>query len=231
MPPAGTTDEVDPVTATPSGSRPYVIVGAGGMAREALAWARDAWPHRAPLGFVAAPGTPEGTELLSLPVVGAFEDFGRALSDLAVVLGLGDPALRRRVAAEAGAGGAMLSTLVHPTAHVGVGSSVGEGAIVGPTVTITRDAHLGEGVIINYGASIGHDATIGAYAFVGPAAALGGDVALGEEVFVGLNATILPGITVARGATVGAGAVVTRDVAPGETVVGNPARPRRGVER
>jgi len=42
---------------------------------------------------------------------------------------------------------------------------------------------------------------------------------------IGSGATILGGVRIGSGATVGAGAVVTRDVAPGATVVGNPARP------
>ncbi len=42
---------------------------------------------------------------------------------------------------------------------------------------------------------------------------------------IGSGATILGGVRIGRGAIVGAGAVVTRDVAAGETVVGNPARP------
>lgn len=42
---------------------------------------------------------------------------------------------------------------------------------------------------------------------------------------VGSGATILGGVRIGAGATVGAGAVVTRDVEPGTTVVGNPARP------
>lgn len=42
---------------------------------------------------------------------------------------------------------------------------------------------------------------------------------------IGSNATILGGVTIGEGATVGAGAVVTKDVPPGVTVVGNPARP------
>jgi UDP-2-acetamido-3-amino-2,3-dideoxy-glucuronate N-acetyltransferase len=41
---------------------------------------------------------------------------------------------------------------------------------------------------------------------------------------IGSNATLLCGITVGENATVGAGSVVTRDVPPGATVVGNPAR-------
>jgi acetyltransferase-like isoleucine patch superfamily enzyme len=42
---------------------------------------------------------------------------------------------------------------------------------------------------------------------------------------IGSGAVILGGITIGAGATVGAGAVVTVDVAPGATVIGNPARP------
>ena len=41
---------------------------------------------------------------------------------------------------------------------------------------------------------------------------------------IGSNATILSGVEVGAGATVGAGAVVTKDVPPGATVAGNPAR-------
>ena len=41
---------------------------------------------------------------------------------------------------------------------------------------------------------------------------------------LGSGAVILGGVTVGAGALVGAGAVVTRDVEPGATVAGNPAR-------
>ena len=46
-----------------------------------------------------------------------------------------------------------------------------------------------------------------------------------EDASIGSGATILCGVRIGKGAMVGAGAVVTKDVAPGATVVGNPARP------
>lgn len=56
----------------------------------------------------------------------------------------------------------------------------------------------------------------------------GRPVAVGRNVWIGGGALILPGVTVGDDAIVGAGAVVTRDVAPGATVAGNPARPLPG---
>jgi acetyltransferase-like isoleucine patch superfamily enzyme len=43
---------------------------------------------------------------------------------------------------------------------------------------------------------------------------------------IGSGATLLCGITVGAGAIIGAGSMVTKDVPPGATVVGNPARVR-----
>ncbi|WP_313554848.1 sugar O-acetyltransferase [Agrobacterium cavarae] len=49
-------------------------------------------------------------------------------------------------------------------------------------------------------------------------------VVIGMDVWIGGGAIILPGVTIGDGAIVGAGSVVTKSVAPGDIVVGNPAR-------
>jgi serine O-acetyltransferase len=52
---------------------------------------------------------------------------------------------------------------------------------------------------------------------------------LGDDVRLGAYAQILGDVRIGSGARVGAMSVVLRDVSPGETVVGIPARPvRRG---
>jgi maltose O-acetyltransferase len=53
---------------------------------------------------------------------------------------------------------------------------------------------------------------------------MGKRILIGKNVWIGAGAIILPGITVGDDAIIGAGSVVTRDVLPGVTVVGNPAR-------
>jgi acetyltransferase-like isoleucine patch superfamily enzyme len=48
---------------------------------------------------------------------------------------------------------------------------------------------------------------------------------IGAGAVLGAQCTVLPGVRVGEGALVGAGAVVAKDVPPGVTVKGNPARP------
>lgn len=50
-------------------------------------------------------------------------------------------------------------------------------------------------------------------------------VNIGKRVWIGGGAIILAGVSIGEGAVIGAGSVVTKDVAPGQVVVGNPARP------
>lgn len=45
-----------------------------------------------------------------------------------------------------------------------------------------------------------------------------------EGASIGTSSTILCGVIIGKGALVGAGSVVTKDVPPGATVVGNPAK-------
>src|SRR5690606_13581425 len=68
-----------------------------------------------------------------------------------------------------------------------------------------------------------HDHSRGADGRPASGPALVRPVRIGDRVWIGAHVSILKGVTIGDGAIVGAGSVVTRDVAPGSTVVGNPA--------
>ena len=104
--------------------------------------------------------------------------------------------------------------------------------------------HLGDDVFFNYGVTVLDvcEVRIGDMTQIGPMSQIlaadhprdpkirdeglenGKPVTIGRNVWVGGGVLILPGVTIGDDAIVGAGAVVTRDVAPGATVAGNPAR-------
>ena len=125
----------------------------------------------------------------------------------------------------------------HPELSNIYGPTIGKDCNVGALVEIRADVIIGDECKIQAFTFIPGGVRIGDRVFIGPRVtftndkhpkAVGGWIPLEtwveDDVNIGAGAVILPGITLGKGCTVGAGAVVTKDVSPGITVVGNPAK-------
>jgi acetyltransferase-like isoleucine patch superfamily enzyme len=135
--------------------------------------------------------------------------------------------------------------VVRPFANL-YGCRIGDRSQIGTFVEVQRGAEVGADCKIQSHTFICDGVSIGDRAFVGhgvvfvndkrpratnPEGELQGEsdwillrTVVEDGATIGSGATILGGVTIGAGSTVGAGAVVTRDVPPGATVVGNPAR-------
>jgi sugar O-acyltransferase (sialic acid O-acetyltransferase NeuD family) len=107
---------------------------------------------------------------------------------------------------------------------------IGEGAVLCPFVTLTSNIRIGRHFHANLYSYVEHDCVIGDFVTFAPAVHCNGNVVIEDHAYVGAGAVLRQGrpgspLVIGRGAVVGMGAVVTRSVAPGHTVVGNPARP------
>lgn len=116
--------------------------------------------------------------------------------------------------------------LVHPTAWLSPAAELGEDIFVGAHTSIGANTKIRDHVRINRNVSVGHDVEIGIGCEIAPCSAISSGATVEEWVFVGAGAVVLNGLRIGAGATVGAGSIVTRDVLPGQVVVGNPARPK-----
>ncbi|MFN0154036.1 MAG: NeuD/PglB/VioB family sugar acetyltransferase [Gaiella sp.] len=165
-----------------------------------------------------------GRELEGVPVLWIDDAHDLAATHFAVC-GLGTQRSRfTRQARDLGFG---FATVVHPAAHVSTSSVVGAGSVVGVGAIVAAHTTIGEHVIVNRGALIGHHTRIGDHVTVSPGANIAGLCRIGDGAYVGMGAAVLNTVSVGPGAVVAAGAVVTRDVPPGVTVMGVPARATR----
>ncbi len=133
----------------------------------------------------------------------------------------------------------------HPELVNLYGCAIGADSSVGPFVEIQRGARVGRLCKISSHSFLCEGVTLEDEVFVGhgvmftndrhPRAAQDGHLLRDDEwraiptlvkrgASIGSGAVILCGVTIGEGAHIGAGAVVTRDVPPGATVAGVPAR-------
>jgi bifunctional UDP-N-acetylglucosamine pyrophosphorylase/glucosamine-1-phosphate N-acetyltransferase len=119
---------------------------------------------------------------------------------------------------------------VGPFSHVRGGATIDDDCYLGNYAEV-KNSHLRSGVKMHHFSYMG-DADIGARANIAAGSITcnyDGEhkhrTTIGEDAFIGCDTMLIAPVTVGAHAFTATGSVVTRDVAPGETVAGVPAKP------
>lgn len=212
-----------------SSPRPVLIVGAGGLGREALQYALESLSATDFQVEGYLDDAPERIDrkglVLKRPIVGGVKDHAPR-SDAAYIMALGEPTSRAAVTRRFLEQGAEFLTVIHPLAYVSPTAVIERGCIVAPYATVGSGALVKEFSHLHFYASSAHDTRIGPFASLSPYSVANGESVLGECVFLGTHATVNPTKRVGASAKVTAGSIVYRDVPESSIADGNPAKSR-----
>jgi len=108
---------------------------------------------------------------------------------------------------------------------------LGDYVEVGGNTCIDRgaleDTMIGEGTKIDNLVHIAHNVKIGKNCLIVALTCIGGGVEIGDGAYLGIGCSNRNQIRIGEKAFIGMGAVVVKDVDPGVTVIGNPAKPMK----
>lgn len=112
---------------------------------------------------------------------------------------------------------------------------VGDDVEIGANTTIDRgalgDTEIGSGTKIDNLVQIGHNVRLGRGCVVVAQVGISGSTSIGDFVMIAGQAGLSGHLNVGHGARIGAQSGVMRDIAPGDTVFGYPAMPRKQYMR
>lgn len=208
-------------------SKLHGIYGAGGCGRGIMPLLAEQADEGAELVFIDDAGA---TGQVNGRAVWTWDEFlSRPGHEKSIAIAIANSAVREAIDRKRNAANVALIDIVALNSVMMDDVEIGAGCLISPFVTITSNIRIGTQFHCNIGSYVEHDCRIGDYVTFAPGVKCNGNVHIDDHAYIGAGAVIKQGtadrpLRIGRGAVVGMGAVVTKDVAPGVTVVGNPAR-------
>ena len=207
------------------------IYGASGFGREVMPLAKaEYFSVFSDVRFVFVDDNAGSDTLNGYPVLSYLEFLSSQAENKFVVLAIADSVVRQKLEAKCEVDEIGVLSVTADNVVTLDAVEIGEGAILCHFTQLTSNIHIGRQFHANIYSYVAHDCVIGDYVTFAPGVRCNGNIHIEDHAYIGTGAIIKQGtpekpLIIGKGAVVGMGAVVTKDVPPGVTVVGNPARP------
>ena len=203
-----------------------IIIGAGGMGRQVLSFAKscDGYGKEYDIKGFLDDNLEAMKDFPSYPPVLGTVD-GYQIEDNDVFFNsIGDVQAKKRCIQKILDKGGDFLTLIHHTAQVSPDTKIGKGCMIGSYVGIGVETTIGDFCLLQSKCTIGHDVYIGDYSRIDCNVVLIAGVKVGKDVCVHTSSVVNHDVKLGDGCTVGAMSFVIKNVKPGQTVFGNPAK-------
>jgi sugar O-acyltransferase (sialic acid O-acetyltransferase NeuD family) len=209
----------------------FAIFGASGCGRGVmpLAYQQLKQYEPQPWDLVFVDDNPSTQQLNGYPVVTYTQWLAEPASSRHINVAIANSAVREKLVTRCMADGVGFFDVKAPNVVLMDDVQIGTGAVLCSFVSITCNIRIGKHFHANLYSYVEHDCVIGDFVTFAPGVHCNGNVVVEDYAYIGTGAILRQGkpgdpLVIGRGAVVGMGAVVTKNVAPGTTVVGNPAR-------
>lgn len=185
-------------------SKRIVLIGAGGHGRS-VAEAILLLGQDELVGFVDDGGD-ANAKVWTYPILGRTDSLHalRTSAD-AVVVAIGNNAVREKLHAQVREAGFELLTVIHPAAFVSPTATLGAGCAVMAGALVGTEAQLGEGVIVNCGATVDHHCKVESFGHLGVNACMAGGSVLGHRAWMQAGSALGYGVKVEVGSVLSPG--------------------------
>lgn len=205
------------------------VYGASGFGKEVMPLVRHQAPELQKEQFVFIDDSQAGKTLISYPVLSYSDFLNLDAESKSVTIAIANSAVREKLSNQLSQDGINHFSVVASNAMILEEVNLGEGALLCGFTCLTTNIKIGKFFHANIYSYVAHDCVIGDYVTFAPGVKCNGNVHIEDHAYIGTGAILKQGtpdkpLVIGKGAIVGMGAVVTKDVPPGVTVIGNPAR-------
>ncbi|ULT56781.1 acetyltransferase [Neobacillus drentensis] len=161
---------------------------------------------------------------MGIEVIGKTAEAFTHINNFDLFVGIGNNVTREKLQERLKAWGASIPTLIHPSAVIGRTVDFGYGTVVMAGAVINCCTRIGNGCIINTGATLDHDNVIEDYVHISPGVHTAGTVKVGQRTWLGIGSVVSNNLNITSRCKIGAGSVVVKDITEPGTYIGVPAR-------
>jgi len=113
-------------------------------------------------------------------------------------------------------------SIIHPSAILASGASIGEGTVIMANVVINANAKVGKLCILNTSSILGHDSFINDFSSLASSASVAGNVQVGFCSAICLDASVIQNVIIGNNTVIGAKSLVLKSIGDLKKAYGNP---------